>query len=115
MSLLAILVTAGIAVGIAVTGFVYVDSRRRGLARPSRLRRALGCGGGSFGAFLVPHVFAGPLQRLYFQVLKPRPLAASPREWQWVSLGTGLLLAGVVLGLYGAGTRARTESGADGH
>ena len=100
VSLLETLLGVGLVTGVLVTGVVYLDSLRRGVSLPARLRRALACGGGSFGGFLVPHVFSQQLQHLYFQVLKSQPIAGSPREWRSVSLTTGLLIAIGLVGLY---------------
>lgn len=107
MTLLEILLGAGLVVGVVVAGLVYLDCVRRGLPMPDRFAWALACGGGSFAGFLVPHVFSRELQYLYFQVLKPRPIAVSPREWLSVSLATGLVVGAVLVGLYLAGSRFR--------
>lgn len=107
MTLFEILLGAGLAAGIVVTGLVYLDCTRRGLSTSSRLVWALACGGGSFAGFLVPHVFYQDLSYLYFQVLKPRPITVHPREWMTVALTVGVTICVVLLGLYLAGTRVR--------
>ncbi|QOS12676.1 hypothetical protein [Haloferax gibbonsii] len=73
---------------------------RRG--RPSRLRRrwAVLVGGVSVVGFLVPHLFADSVQYLYFEVLKPRPIAVTPYELLVVNLGTGLVFSVGAVGCY---------------
>jgi len=105
MALLEILLGTGLVVGAVVAGLVYLDCVQRGLPAPTRLAWAFACGGGSFAGFLVPHVFSRELQHLYFQVLKPRPIAVTPREWLWVTLATGLVVGSVLVGLYLVGSR----------
>ena len=107
MTLFEILLGAGLAAGMVVTGLVYLDCTRRGLSTSSRLVWALACGGGSFAGFLVPHVFYQDLSYLYFQVLKPRPITVHPREWMAVALTTGVTICVVLVGVYLAGTRVR--------
>lgn len=109
MTLLETLLGVGLVTGVLVTGIVYLDSLRRGMSLSTRLRRALACGGGSFGGFLIPHVFSQQLQHLYFQVLKPRPIAGSPREWWSVSLTTGLLIAVGLVALYFAASHLQNR------
>jgi hypothetical protein len=108
VALLEILLGTGLVTGVVVAGPADPDCARRGTPSRGRLVRALGCGGGSFVGFFAPDAFSGQLQRLYFQVLKPRPVAARPREWRDVSLATGLLIGVVLVGLYVVGTRLRT-------
>ncbi len=105
MSLLKILIGAGIVVGASVAVLVYLDCRRRDLPPSSRLVWALICGGGSFAAFLVPYVFQYELQFLYFGVLKPRPVAVSPYESLLVTLTAGLGITLVLVSLYLAESR----------
>lgn len=105
MTLLEILLGAGFVAGVGVGGLVYLDCVRREVPATGRLARALACGGATFAGFLVPHVFSSELQSVYFRALKPRPIAVAPREWLWVSLGTGLALGAALVGLYFAGSR----------
>lgn len=105
MTLLEILFGTGFVVGVAVAVLVYLHCVRRGVSLTSRLVRALICGGCSFGSFLVPYVFEQELRYLYFQVLKPRPIAVHPREWLLVNLIVGLVTGGVLMALYFAGSR----------
>ena len=109
MTFLEILLGTGLVAGVVVAGLVYLDCVRQEIPLTSRLVRAFACGGGSFGSFLVPHVFSEELQYLYFQVLKPRPIAVHPREWLTVSLTTGLVIGGVLVGLYFAGSRFQSR------
>lgn len=113
MTLLEILLGTGLVAGVVVAGFVYLDSMRREIPLTSCLVRALACGGGSFGSFLVPYVFSQELQYVYFQVLKPRPIAVHPREWLTVSLMTGLGIGVVLVGLYFAWSRFQSRTQAD--
>lgn len=107
MPLLIILIGVGLVIGVVGAVLVYLDSVRRGLPAASCLVRAVACGGGSFGSFLVPHVFSQELQYVYFQVLKPRPIAVSPREWALVSLMIGFVSGVVFMGLYIVASRFR--------
>ncbi len=115
MPLLEILLGTGLVAGAGIAGLVYLDCVWRGLPFTSRLVRALACGGGGFGSFLVPYVFSQELQYLYFQVLKPRSIAAHPREWLTVSLTTGLVLGVVLVGLYFAGSRFQNRKQTETH
>lgn len=105
MTFLEILLGVGLVAGAIVSALVYLDCVRRGMPPASRLVRALVCGGGSFGGFLLPYVFSRELQYLYFQVLKPQPIAVSPREWLSVSLTTGFVIGIVFVSVYFAGSR----------
>jgi len=79
MPLLEILLGTGFVVGVVVAGLVYLDCERRGMRVTSRLGRALACGGGSFGSFLVPHVFSQELQYVYFSSAEtPANCGSSP-------------------------------------
>jgi len=109
MALLATLIVTGLVTGVVVAALVYHDCVRRGLPVASRLLRAGACGGGTFGGFLVPYVFSQELQYVYFQLLKPRPIAVSPREWPLVSLTTGFVSGVVLIGLYFAASRFQSS------
>lgn len=115
MTLLEILFGTGLVAGGVVAILVYLDCVRRGMPLNSRAVRAIACGGGSFGSFLIPHVFSQELQYLYFQVLKPRPIAVSPREWLSVCLTTGLVIGVLLMGLYFAGSRFQSRKQAETH
>lgn len=110
MTLLEILFGTGLVVGVIVASFVYRSCSRRKLPVSSRLVRALACGGGCFAGFLVPYVFREELLYLYFQVLKPRPIAVSPYESLVVSLTTGFVLAVVLVVMYFSGVRLRNST-----
>lgn len=110
MTLLGILLGTGLVAGSGVASLVYLDCVRRGLPVSSCLGGALACGGAGFGGFLVPYVFSRELQYVYFQILKPRPITVSPREWLSVSLTTGFLVGTVLVGLYLAGSRFRSRT-----
>ena len=114
-SILEILVGTGLVAGVVVAILVYLDCAWRGMPLISRLVRALACGGGSFGGFLVPHVFSQELTHLYFIELKPRPITVHPREWLAVNLTTGLVIGVVLLGLYFAGSRFLSRKQAEMH
>jgi hypothetical protein len=101
---LEILLGAGLAAGAVASSLVYLDWARRGMPQASRLVPALACGGGSFCGFLLPYVFSRELQYLYFQVLKPQPIAVSPREWLSVGLTAGLVIGIVLVSVYFAGS-----------
>lgn len=99
MTLFEILLGAGLAAGMAVTGLVYLDCMRRGLSTSRRLVWALACGGGSLAGFLVPYAFSQNLSYLYFQVLKRRPITVHPREWMAVALTVGVMICVVLVEL----------------
>ena len=113
MTLLEILLGTGLVAGVAVAGLVYLDCVRRGMPESGRLVRALACGVGSFGGFLVPHVFSRELQYVYFQVVKPRPLTVHPHEWRSVTLTTGLVIGVILVGLYFTGSRLQRRKQAE--
>ncbi|WP_338726782.1 hypothetical protein [Haladaptatus sp. DJG-WS-42] len=84
-----------------------MDCTRRAVSLNGRLLRAGSVGALSVTGFLVPYVFSTQLQYLYFQILKPRPIAVSPYEWVAVNLTTGLLLAVLFVFFYVAGSRSQ--------
>lgn len=105
MTLFVVLVGAGLIGGVVVAGLVTRDHVRRGIPLASGLLWGLAWGMGSLGSFLVPYVFSGQLRYMYFQVIRPQPIAGSPQEWLIVSLLTGSLLSSLLVVLYYAGRR----------
>ncbi|WP_423744088.1 hypothetical protein V5735_14060 (plasmid) [Haladaptatus sp. SPP-AMP-3] len=105
MAIPKILFSGGLVVGAAVSSIVYVDCARRDITIKGRLLQVVGFGGVSFIGFLVPYVFSSQLRYVYFQVIKPRPVAVSPYEWLAVNLATGFLIGVALLLLYFTGSR----------
>lgn len=100
-----ILSVSGLLVGLLVFGIVYFDTNRRGVFGVRRLLLAAGFGISSLGSFFVPYIFKSQFQNIYFNLIKPRPITASPYEWVTISIATGLLISVVAVGFYIAGTR----------
>jgi len=99
MSLLEALLAGGLVGGAAVAAVAYLDGARRNVPTRGRLRRALALGGAAIAGFLVPSAASEQLRWLYFEILKPRPVAATPREWLTVNLVTGAAFAGAFVAL----------------
>ncbi|EFW94157.1 hypothetical protein ZOD2009_03400 [Haladaptatus paucihalophilus DX253] len=105
MAIPEILFIGGLVVGAAVSSIVYLDCARREIPVKGRLLQTVVFGALSFVGFLVPHVFSSQLRYVYFQVIKPRPVAVSPYEWLAVNLATGFLIGVALLLLYFTGSR----------
>ena len=100
-----ILRASGLVVGLLVFAAVYWHASQYGIVGGRRLLLATGVGLWCLAGFLVPTVFEEQLQRVYFGVLKPGPIAVSPFEWLFVSLAVGLLLSVAGVGGYLMGIR----------
>jgi len=109
MALLPALLATGIVGSAAVGAVAYLDDARRDGS--GRLRRALAPAVACLGGFLVPYAVSEQLRWLYFEVLKPQPIAASPREWLAVNLVAGASFAGAFVALVFARRRATTPTG----
>ncbi|WP_227134765.1 hypothetical protein [Halorubellus salinus] len=97
MGLLETLLGTGFAAGFAVSATVYLYCPHRGLGFRGRIVRALASGTGVLASFLLPYVFSRQLKYVYFQLVKPQPLATTPGEWRSVTVASGLVIATIFL------------------
>jgi hypothetical protein len=100
-----ILVVSGLLVAPILSRIIYFDTARRSLSSSIRLPLTALFGISSFGGFLVPYLFDEQLGYLYFQVLKPRPIAVTPTEWLIISISVGVLSSLLLVGVYLASVR----------
>ncbi len=102
--LLALLVSV---VAPVASGLVYVDAARRGLSRQERLLWASAGGMLVLSGLLLQHRFEDVVTLVYFQNIKPAPVATSPYEVLVLHLSVGITISIVSVLLCGVGIRFR--------
>ncbi len=82
------------------SALVYMDATRRGLSEQKRLLWTFSVGILSFCGFLLPHRFETTVNLVYYQGIKPEPVAVSPYETLVLHLTVGVVISLISVLLY---------------